>query len=119
MGKSRRGMDAEGAFAENADLVCRFRSLKSGKVNFEIAPNVLGAAPIISGSATPMGFDKQKPDAGGPWVAVASGDDAIKGNGVTEVRLDPENGKCIVTPTNLGHGIKEAPILRDRSLSPS
>lgn len=118
MEKSRKGMDAEGAFAENADLVCRFKSLRSGKVNFEIAPNVLGAAPIISGSATPMGFDKKKPEAGGPWVAVASGAD-LNGKGVTEVRLDSVNEKCIVTPTNLRHGIKEAPILHDRSLSPS
>lgn len=119
MGKSGKGMDAETAFAENAGFVCRVKSLKSGKVNFEIAPDVLGAAPIISGSATPMGFDKKKPEAGGPWLAVASGDDAIKGNGVREVVVDSVNQKCIVTPTNLRHGIKDAPILHDRSLSPS
>lgn len=117
MGKSREGMDAEQAFAQNADLVCRFRS-KGGKVNFEIARDMLDAAPIISGSATPMSFDKEKPGAGGPWVAVASGDD-LKGKGVSEVRVDSVNEKCIVTPSNLRHGIKEAPILHDRSLSPS
>ncbi len=113
MEKSRKGMDAETAFAQNADLVCRFRS-KGGKVDFQIARDMLGADPIISGSATPMGVDKNKPEAGGPWLAVASGDD-LKGKGVSEVRVDSVNKKCIVTPTNLQHGIKEAPILHDRS----
>lgn len=117
MGKSGRGMDAETAFAENADLVCRFRS-KGGKVDFQIARDMLGAAPIISGSATPMSFDKEKPGAGEPWLAVASRDD-LKGKGVREVAVDSVNQKCIVTPSNLRHGIKEAPILQDRSLSPS
>lgn len=95
-------------FQQNAGLVCRVSAAGNGNnIHVEIGPDILGAKPTVTATATPEGFDGKAPSVGAPWRAVADGKNV---NGAGEVVVDPVNKQCIVDG-------KVAPILHDRSLA--
>lgn len=94
-------------FQQNAGLVCRVSAAGNGDVGIKIGPDILGAKPTVTATATPEGFDGKAPGAGEPWTATAEGSNV---KGARSVFVDAVNGKCIVD----GNVV---PILHDRSLA--